>query len=118
LQPGRSTDTLDPRGSLDRRSHGGGREGGQSLGARSVARKEGCMPETNFPPDVPFSLLCESCDGGMEISSYEEAIAAGWTEICYAPDLSLANFLGLCPECRRAQEEEERARSNRSLPND
>lgn len=65
------------------------------------------------PLDVPFSLACEACDGGMEIGSYEEALAAGWTGICYAPDLPMANFLGLCPECRRHEEEEERARAKR-----
>jgi len=68
----------------------------------------------DIPSDVPFSLACEACDGGMEIASYEEAITAGWTDICYAPDLTMANFLGLCPECRWRQEEEERARQSRS----
>ena len=76
------------------------------------------MAENDFPADVPFSLSCESCDGGMEISSYEEAIAAGWTDICYAPELSMANYLGLCPECRQRQEDEERGRSGRPSPND
>jgi hypothetical protein len=52
------------------------------------------MSSDHIPADVPFSLACEGCDGGMEIGSYEEAIAAGWTDICYAPDLSMANFLG------------------------
>jgi hypothetical protein len=74
------------------------------------------MMPSDIPPDVPFSLTCESCDGGMEIGSYEEAISAGWTDICYAPDLPMANFLGLCPECRTRQEEEERARSKRPSP--
>jgi hypothetical protein len=60
-----------------------------------------------FPPDVPFSLTCEGCDAGMEIGSYDEAIVSGWTEIVFAPDLMLANYLGLCPECRRRQEEEQ-----------
>jgi hypothetical protein len=72
------------------------------------------MSSDHIPADVPFSLACEGCDGGMEIGSYEEAIAAGWTDICYAPDLSMANFLGLRPDCRRRQEEEEeRVRSLR-----
>lgn len=61
--------------------------------------------------DVPFSLVCLTCDLGAGIDSYEEALAGGWTDICYAPDLPMANFLGLCPECRQWQEDEERRRS-------
>jgi hypothetical protein len=67
---------------------------------------------SDFPADVPFSLTCESCDSGMEIGTYEEAMSAGWGDISYAPELSMANFIGQCPECRR-REEEERARRNR-----
>jgi hypothetical protein len=74
------------------------------------------MLPKDIPPDVPFSLTCESCDGGMEIESYAAAIAAGWTEIEYAPELPMANFLGLCPQCRQRQEEEERQRAKRSSP--
>ena len=66
-----------------------------------------------IPPGVPFSLTCEGCDCGMEIGSYEEAIDAGWTDISYAPEQLMANFLGLCPECRQRQEEEERVRTKR-----
>ncbi len=66
-----------------------------------------------FPPEVPFSLTCEECDGGMEIGSYEEAVEQGWTGIEYTPEQMLANFLGLCPECRQRLEFEERARSQR-----
>ena len=51
-------------------------------------------------PGVPFSLVCFDCDAGMEISSHDEAIANGWTEIEYAPHLSMSNYLGLCPTCR------------------
>jgi len=69
------------------------------------------MVPGNFPADVPFSLTCEGCDGGMEIESYEAAIAAGWTEIDYAPDLPMANFLGLCPVCRQWREDQERGRN-------
>ena len=70
------------------------------------------MP-ADIPADVPFSLACESCDGGMEIRSYEEAIQSGWTGITYTPDLSTANFLGLCPDCRKREEEAERDRQSR-----
>jgi hypothetical protein len=69
------------------------------------------MLPSHIPPDVPFSLVCQTCDGGMEIESYEAALAAGWTEICYAPDLPMAYFLGLCPRCRQWQEAEELRRS-------
>jgi len=66
------------------------------------------MNRDHIPADVPFSLVCEGCDGGMEIGSYEEALRAGWTDITYAPDLPMANFLGLCPECRQWRDDEER----------
>jgi hypothetical protein len=68
------------------------------------------MVPGEIPADVPFSLVCDTCDGGMEIESYEAAIAAGWTDIIYAPALSMANFLGLCPKCRQREEDEERSR--------
>ena len=65
------------------------------------------MVPGEIPADVPFSLICECCDGGMEIESYEAALAAGWTGIVFAPDLLQANFLGLCPECRQREQDEE-----------
>ena len=74
------------------------------------------MLPNDAPADVPFSLACEGCDGGMEIESYEQSLAVGWTEIRYTPDLPMANFLGLCPECRQKQEAEERKRTRRSAP--
>lgn len=55
-----------------------------------------------IPPDVPFSLVCVQCDAGMEIGSYAEARAEGWSDIHYAPDLPMANFVGYCPACRQA----------------
>lgn len=67
------------------------------------------MPH-DWPADFPFSLTCESCDAGMEIGSYEEAVMAGWTDISYAPEQLMANFLGLCPECRRQEQDEARER--------
>jgi hypothetical protein len=51
------------------------------------------------PADVPFTLVCCECDAGMEIASSDEAVAAGWSEIDYAPRLPMANFLGVCPDC-------------------
>lgn len=73
------------------------------------------LPEGAFP-SVPFSLACEGCDGGMEIGTYEEAVAGGWTEIVFAPNLLTANYLGLCPECRRREEEEQLQRGRISPP--
>lgn len=49
---------------------------------------------------VPFSIVCAECDAGQEISSYEQALAAGWTSIEYDPDLPQANYIGVCPDCR------------------
>ena len=51
--------------------------------------------------EVPFSLVCETCDAGMEIETYEQALGDGWTDIQFTPDLPQANFVGLCPECSR-----------------
>jgi len=59
------------------------------------------------PSDVPFSLVCQSCDAGIGIESFEAALAAGWTEVCFDPDLPMANFIGLCPECRQWEERQE-----------
>lgn len=70
------------------------------------------MLPSDIPSDVPFSLVCERCDNGMEIDSYEAALAAGWTEICYEPDLLMAYFIGLCPRCRQLEEAEERRRKS------
>lgn len=61
----------------------------------------------HIPRDVPFTLSCAVCDVGDEIGSYEEARAQGWSRITYTPDLASANFVGLCPVCRRLQEEED-----------
>jgi hypothetical protein len=61
--------------------------------------------DEHIPRDVPFTLSCALCDVGQEIESYEEAVAQGWTSITYAPDLASVNFVGLCPDCLRWQEE-------------
>jgi uncharacterized protein YlaI len=50
--------------------------------------------------DAVFTLVCRECDAGMDIESEQEAYAAGWTDIEYSPDLPMANFAGLCPECQ------------------
>lgn len=54
--------------------------------------------------DVPFSLVCSECDAGMNIDSHDQGAAEGWTDINYAPDLPMANYVGLCPDCREAYE--------------
>jgi hypothetical protein len=56
------------------------------------------------PPNVNFSLVCERCDAGMEIGTYEDALDQGWSDISYEPDCPMANFIGLCPECRQREE--------------
>jgi hypothetical protein len=48
--------------------------------------------------DVPFTLSCYGCDCDSP-DSYEEAIAAGWTDIQFTPDGLAENYLGFCPEC-------------------
>lgn len=53
-------------------------------------------------PGTEFSLICQRCDAGAEILTYRQALAEGWIEIDYAPDLPMANFLGVCPECRQS----------------
>jgi hypothetical protein len=63
-----------------------------------------------IPSDVVFSLVCEICDAGSNVTSREQAIAEGWTDIIYAPDLPMANFVGLCPDCKRDEEARESAR--------
>lgn len=49
--------------------------------------------------DVPFTLVCCDCDAGMGVYSHDQAVAEGWAEIDYAPELPMANYIGLCPEC-------------------
>ena len=49
---------------------------------------------------VAFSLVCSECDAGSDIESLDHAAAEGWSEIDYAPDLPMANYVGLCPDCR------------------
>lgn len=54
--------------------------------------------------EVCFSLVCLHCDAGMNIDSHQQAVAEGWTAIDYAPDLPMANYVGLCPDCRESFE--------------
>jgi len=59
------------------------------------------LRRTAGQPEPLFSLVCESCDAGDHIETEEQAIAEGWTCIRPAPDLVQANYLGLCPDCRK-----------------
>lgn len=70
------------------------------LGFSTSWRREAVM-DASIPRDVPFSLVCAECDAGMEIETYEQAVAQGWTDITFEPDYPAANFIGLCPDCRR-----------------
>jgi hypothetical protein len=47
-----------------------------------------------------FTLTCAECDAGDHITSYDQASAEGWTRVTYAPDLPMANYVGICPDCR------------------
>ncbi len=58
-------------------------------------------PRRHFT-DSPFSLVCSECDAGTDIETHDQAVAEGWSDIDYAPDLPMANFVGLCPDCREA----------------
>jgi hypothetical protein len=65
---------------------------------------ENCTMKPRYPiPEgegsAVFSLVCLECDAGMEIKTRLQATTEGWTEIEYAPDLPMANFIGLCPDC-------------------
>ena len=59
-----------------------------------------------IPRDVPFSLSCTECDCDSP-DSYEAALSDGWTQIEYYPEGSSENFLGLCPDCRREEEQKQ-----------
>ena len=60
--------------------------------------------KTKIPSDVVFSLVCGRCDAGTDVETYKQALDEGWSDISFEPDLPMANFLGLCPDCRRAEE--------------
>lgn len=55
----------------------------------------------------PFSLTCASCEAGEHLSSPEDAIAEGWTEIedVFHLDWAEAYYCGVCPRCRKEFDE-------------
>ncbi|MEZ6129184.1 MAG: hypothetical protein R3C59_10920 [Planctomycetaceae bacterium] len=86
----------------------------------------GCFPEGQNPVCVEFllnrllqpacaanvdqfpflSITCYDCDAGQHIASIEQALIEGWTEIEADEKLRVTSHLGICPECRRAQDRE------------
>jgi hypothetical protein len=48
----------------------------------------------------PFTLVCRECHSGASVPDEEQAFAAGWSDLDYAPGLPTANHVGLCPDCR------------------
>lgn len=55
--------------------------------------------EQKHVDEIPFTLVCRNCDAGTEIESQAQAVADGWTDIEYAPELPMANYVGCCPDC-------------------
>lgn len=53
---------------------------------------------------LAFSLTCSHCDAGEGLQSQEEAMAAGWIQITEAADLPMANFVGVCPDCKATED--------------
>jgi hypothetical protein len=79
--------------------------GPAAIGRRAVSfdipfREDSMRTPRSTASDAAFSLVCRDCDAGMHIASLDQAVAEGWAEIDYAPDLPMANYVGLCPECR------------------
>ena len=52
--------------------------------------------------EIAFSLTCAHCDAGDGITTEREASDASWTRIQAAPDLPMANFVGVCPVCQES----------------
>lgn len=57
-------------------------------------------------------LVCSECDAGMDLT-LSQAPKEGWTRLTYAPDLPMADFVGVCPDCL---EEESRPKEPISKP--
>ena len=67
--------------------------------------KPACLPQALCA--IFGSLACIFCDAGEDIASVEEAIEDGWTKIQPVNDFAGTTHLGLCPICRRGQDEDE-----------
>jgi hypothetical protein len=59
----------------------------------------------NIPTEVPFTLSCAECNNEGP-PSYGDALAAGWKRLIYTPAGLSENFLGVCPQCSRAEDSE------------
>ena len=67
------------------------------------------MSELPSNPDgLPESVTCYECDAACD--SLAEAQAEGWKDLEEDRDGRSWNFLGMCPECSRSEEEKERIR--------
>lgn len=69
----------------------------------STSNEEGGS-RSGSPDSYPFSLCCIHCDDGMHITSEDEAIRLGWTDIEFDEGGLGHNFTGLCPPCRAVDE--------------
>lgn len=54
---------------------------------------------------IPFSLTCWHCEAGDGIATKAQAIACGWKDIVF-DDGGSWNFIGTCPECSKAEQED------------
>lgn len=55
----------------------------------------------------PFvSITCAYCDAGQDIESLEQAIDEGWTRIDPEVDIPTATHIGVCHQCRCADDDE------------
>jgi hypothetical protein len=51
-------------------------------------------------------MSCIHCDAGQDIDSLEDAIDEGWYKIEPTVDMQNTTHIGLCPECRRKQDDD------------
>lgn len=55
----------------------------------------------------PFgSIVCMFCDAGPDIEQLQQAIEEAWFKIEPTVDVAGATHVGVCPACRRKQEED------------
>lgn len=74
------------------------------MDAMARVLRPGCTANAlRFPME---RLACRICDAGDALLSLGDAIESGWTGIDFAPDYPHASHIGLCPECRKGQDEE------------